>query len=144
MTMSSQTAFNAHLVREFIDEVWNKLQSDAADAFLAADYQDHAYTPGTREGLRNAIHELGRALPDQSSTVEDLVAADDRVAVRMTLRGTHSGEFRGHAASGNPVEVKVNRWYRIADGKIAEHWALFDTASLLRQIGMTAEPPRQE
>ncbi|HZH03922.1 MAG TPA: ester cyclase [Myxococcaceae bacterium] len=133
--MSSIAEGNANLVRSFIDRVWNELRPDAAAAFLAADYRDHAYLPGDRLGLENAIGELGRALPDARSSIEDLIASGDRVAVRIVLRGTHLGEFRNHPASGVAVEVKVTRWYRLADGKIAEHWALFDTASFLRQIG---------
>lgn len=125
---------SSELVRSFIDEIWNKLAADQAEHYLTTDYRDHAYSPGTSQGLAEAIKELGQAVPDQRSTIEDLVAADDRVAVRMTMRGTHLGPFRGHPASGNVIEVKVNRWYRIADGKVAEHWALFDTASFLRQI----------
>src|SRR5687767_12638869 len=123
---------SSELIRAFIDEVWNKLAADQAEQYLSADYRDHAYTPGNSQGLANAIRELGQALPDQHSTIEDLVASGDRVAVRATLRGTHNGPFRGYAATGNRVEVKINRWYRVADCRIAEHWALFDTASLLR------------
>nr|WP_271752723.1 ester cyclase [Cohnella sp. JJ-181] len=78
---------------------------------------------------------LRAAFPDQRSAVESVTAERDRVVVRLRMTGTHLGSFRGQAATGLPIDAKLYREYRVADGRIAEHWALFDTASLLRQIG---------
>jgi predicted ester cyclase len=51
------------------------------------------------------------------------------------MSGTHQGNFRGTEATQNPIDVNLYREFRLIDGKISEHWALFDTASLFRQIG---------
>ena len=55
-------------------------------------------------------------------TVEDMIAEGDRVAARVTMRGTHLGEFEGIAPTGKRVEVRAMDMYRITDGKIVEHW----------------------
>jgi steroid delta-isomerase-like uncharacterized protein len=78
---------------------------------------------------------MRRAFPDLQAHVEDIVAAQDKVAVRVRFRGTHSGEFLGFAATGRTVEYVSHEFYRIADGLIAEEWICSDMATLFRQLG---------
>jgi predicted ester cyclase len=66
--------------------------------------------------------------------IEDIVAARDKVAVRVRFRGTHTGEFLGFAATGRTVEYVSHEFYRIADGLIAEEWICSDMATLFRQL----------
>lgn len=136
MTVNGAEKTNTDTVRAFIEAFWNVRSLDTTDRFLAPDYIDHAYTPPTVEGLKATAAELAAALPDHRSTIEDVVAQGDKVVTRMMLRGTHGGPFRGAAPTGNMIEVNVYRMYRLAGGKIAEHWALLDTATLLRQIAV--------
>lgn len=122
------------LVRRFIEEAWNGTASCNLDDYLQIDYVDHAYEPGNRSGLEKALKEVAAAIPDRRFEIDDLVADRDSVGVRMTLKGAHLGDFRGMPASGNKIQVRVYRWYRVVDGLIAEHWALLDTAGLIKQI----------
>lgn len=126
---------NASIVRQFIQKFWNEGDLECTEQFLAEDYVDHAYVPGNVDGLKLTAGSLHAAFPDQASAEESIVARGDRVVVRLRLEGTHRGNFRGTEATQNRVDVKVYREYRLANGRIAEHWALLDTASLLRQIG---------
>ena len=128
---------NKALVSQFIEEVWNARNPAAADNFLALDYLEHAYQPPTLDGLRQAIMGMAAAFPDYVFTIEDLVAEADTVVARMRMRATHGGPFRGTAATGRAVDAAVYRMFRLVDGKIVEHYALFDTATLLRQIEPT-------
>jgi steroid delta-isomerase-like uncharacterized protein len=122
------------IILNFIETVWNANNPDAADHFLTPAYRDHAYNGGDANALKGVIRELGAAFPDQRQVIEDLVAADDRVMARIRLQATHTGTFRGLAPTGRAVDVRVARWFRIADGRIAEHWALLDTSGLMRQL----------
>ncbi|MEK3720550.1 ester cyclase [Paenibacillus sp. FSL H8-0034] len=126
---------NIELVRDFIETFWNQQKLDCIETVLTADYVDHAYTPQTAEGLEQMAIVLNTAFPDQHSTISEIIAQGDKVMVRMVMRGTHLGAFRGTAPTGNRIEATIYREYVIRDGQIAEHWALFDTATLLRQIG---------
>ncbi|MEX5721822.1 ester cyclase [Geodermatophilus maliterrae] len=87
-----------------------------------------------RDTWRQGVEVMKRAFPDVTVQIEDVVASDDRVAVRLTLRGTHTGEFEGIPATGRAVEYSSNEFYRFADGVIAEEWICSDTATLHRQI----------
>jgi steroid delta-isomerase-like uncharacterized protein len=75
------------------------------------------------------------AFPDLEAHIEDIVAAEDKVAVRLRFRGTHAGDFLGFAATGRTVEYASHEFYRIAGGLIAEEWICSDMATLLGQLG---------
>ena len=78
------------------------------------------------------------AFPGHETIIEEIVGEGDTVAVCLTLRGTHSGPFRGLPASGRRFEIGGYRFYKIRDGKIASHRALLDLPGLLQQIGTNA------
>lgn len=138
--MSSSAS--AALVRGSIEEVWNDAGGASnLDRYLSSDYVDHAYSGGRPE-LERAMAELRGAFTQVCFVIDDLIAEPDRVAARLRLKALHTGPFRTIEASGNAIEVNLFRWYRVANGRIAEHWALFDTTSLLRQIG--GNPPSLE
>ncbi|MCD1259563.1 ester cyclase [Paenibacillus athensensis] len=127
------------LVADFIESFWNGRDISCTEHFLHADYIDHAYQPATAEGLKTMLGQLSSAFPDHRQTVEQLVCEGDFVMARLTLHGTHQGEFRGTSPTGLAVTAPMYRTFRLADGRIAEHWALFDLAGLLRQIGGTLD-----
>jgi predicted ester cyclase len=62
------------------------------------------------------------------------------VAVRGTIRGTHEGEWMGLAPTHKTVTFAIMRIYRIADGKIAEQWTVWDEMSLMQQLGAIPAP----
>ena len=83
---------------------------------------------------RQGAELMKRAFPDLEATIEDIFAAQDRVAIRLTFRGTHAGEFLGIPATGRSVQYISHEIYRIANGLIAEEWICSDTATLMRQL----------
>lgn len=86
------------------------------------------------EAWRQGAELMKRAFPDLRAEIEDIFGAQDRVAVRLTFRGTHSGEFLGVPATGRSVRYVSHEIYRVADGLMAEEWICSDTATLMRQI----------
>ena len=74
-------------------------------------------------------------------TIEDVIAEDDRVVVRLTSRATHAGEFMGRPASGRSYAVPEIHIFRIRDRRVVEHWREADMLGMMRQLG--ALPERQ-
>jgi steroid delta-isomerase-like uncharacterized protein len=134
---------NTAIVRRFIDEVFVAQRQDAVETLLADDFVGHTWGPKPvdRGFVRDALTRVRAGLSDVSMTVEDTVADADRVAVRLTSRARHSGEFMGMAPTGKTYEIEEMHLFRIADGRIAEHWHVADIAGMLRQLGAT--PPAQ-
>ena len=84
--------------------------------------------------FKETFSEAREGFPDLGITIEDVMAEGDRVAARVVMRGTHRGEFQGIAPTGKPVEVKAMDMFRIANGKIVEHWGhADDPRDFLRQ-----------
>lgn len=93
-----------------------------------------------REALNADIESLRTAFSDVSATVEAAVADGDAVAMRLTLRGTHAGEFVGIEATGADIEVGNMVFTRIADGQIAERWVQADMFGVMQQLGIVDLP----
>jgi predicted ester cyclase len=68
------------------------------------------------------------------------VAEGDLVVSLIVARGVHAGELLGVPATGNEVETEGIAIHRIEDGKIAEYWAVTDTARVLQQVGALPSP----
>ena len=107
---------------------------DRAGEIVDPDAPDNELLPGDPparliETFRDTFTEAREAFPDLSVAVEDVVAEGDRVAARVTMRGTHRGEFQGIAPTGKRVEVKAIDMFRISDGRIVEHWGHADDPS---------------
>ncbi len=89
-----------------------------------------------REGHEQFAKAFYAAFPDLYHTVDQVIANDDGVAVRFTLRGTHKGEFMGIPATGRQVEVSATAMMRVVDGRVAEVDGIFDQIGLMRQLGV--------
>ena len=117
----------------------------AAGLELFADSCVYNGQPIGREVIRSMRTILWTAVPDVQWIAEHTFAEGDWVAVRWTMRGTHTGEFIHPAwgsapASGKPVTLTYLDHYRIADDQIAEVWEVRDGLSLREQFGLDTGP----
>jgi steroid delta-isomerase-like uncharacterized protein len=124
------------IVQRFVDEVISSGNLDRVDDLVTSDYAYHA--PGMEirgpDWIKGVFAMLRSAFPDWRESIDDLIAADDRVVFRVTGRGTHRGEFIGHPPTGARVEVAGIDIVRLEGERIAEHWAVFDQFGLLQQL----------
>jgi steroid delta-isomerase-like uncharacterized protein len=90
--------------------------------------------PLGRDAWREGFEMMRNAFPDLEARIDDVVASDDKVALRLTLHGTHQGEFQGIPATGRTIRYVSHEFYRVQDGLFAEEWICSDTASLFRQL----------
>jgi predicted ester cyclase len=58
-----------------------------------------------------------------------VIAEDDRVVERATVRATMARDYAGMPASGRTAVT------RVVDGKIVEHWTVGDQPAMLVQLG---------
>jgi len=130
---------NKAIVRRLIDELWNAGNPDLADELYSADYVRHG--PFAEPPIRGSAALKGfarmylAAVPDLHHEIEDQFTRDDGVVTRLTARGTHRGEMMGLAPTGKPIEFGMFIQHRIAGGKIAEEWIIYDLHAILQQVG---------
>ncbi|MDQ3855881.1 MAG: ester cyclase [Chloroflexota bacterium] len=125
-------------MRRFYEELWSQGNLDAIPELIAEDFVDHHPLPGVppgREGLAALVVMWRTAFPDMRETVEDLIAKEDKVVGRFTMRGTHSGEFMGIPPTGRRVTMSGIDIVRVAGGKIVEFWYGEHLLELLQQLG---------
>ena len=133
---------NRRLARRVPEEIATERDLDLIDEVYAEDAVEHG-PMGEREGreaIREQFERFLTAFPDFSATVRDVVAEDDTVAMRVTLRGTHEGPFLGYEPTDRAFEVGNMVFTRIEDGTIVERWLQLDMLGLLRLLGI-ADPP---
>jgi steroid delta-isomerase-like uncharacterized protein len=145
-TMEVTAVSDARDVVRRVEEAWAANDLGVIDHLLAADLVSHDALPGLppgREGAK-AAHQMSMAsFPDRTVTIDDIVAEGDRVAVRTTLRGTNTGglPWLGVPANGAAIEVEAISFYRVADGRVVEHWGQNDVMRLMAQLGATSPVP---
>lgn len=133
------TTQGQHLTKTFL-EMLNTHNSDLVDRLVAEDYINHnAFVADGREANRQFWTAFFAAFPDLRGTQEDLVESGDRVVGRFVYTGTHTGDFMGVPASGNPIEMRTIDIWRVEDGMFVEHWDEINALQLFQQIG--ALPP---
>lgn len=136
-----QVNANKELVRRLFEEVFNDGQVQAISSLVRDDYVQHNPMVGAgADGLEAFVTELRRVFPDLHFTIEDLVAERDRVVARVSVTGTHSGEFIGIPATGRFVHTQSIDIFRIAGDRLAEHWDVLDLDGLRRQLGAPGHP----
>lgn len=117
---------------------------------LTENAPQHLKPPSGLDGLKRVFKSLHTAFPDRQWVIDHLLAVDDMVICRLTVSGTHQG-VPDIPVEGGPVLQAImptGRHYailhihifRVAEGKIVEHWAARDDLGLIEQIGGLPRP----
>jgi steroid delta-isomerase-like uncharacterized protein len=139
-TQQTQIEQNKAISRRFFEEMVNTQQLGVADEIFAADHTYHDPSspmigPGP-EGMKQLISMYIAAYPDLHHALEDQIAEGDRVVTRWIGTGTHQGDLLGMAPTGKSAKVMGIWIHRLADGKIVESWNVWDTLTMLQQLGV--------
>ncbi len=130
---------NKAQMRRVYEEFVNKGNLAVLEELTSPDFVDHNSPPGVPaglEGVKQTFAMFRAAFPDFHMTVEDMIAEGDRVVSRVTIRGTHKGDFMGIVATGKQVTVQVIDIIRIAGGKAVERWGQLDEMGMMQQLGV--------
>lgn len=134
---------NKEIVRRYFEEVLGAGNLDVVSALVDTSYTNHSLTRADTGfvGLRNRLTALRTAFPDLSVELHDLIAEDDKIVARWTLRGTHEGPFNegwynNIPPTGRPTAMTAITIFRLAEDKIVECWNERDRLGRLRQLGV--------
>jgi len=130
---------NKALVRRFMD-AYNHREMEVFEELVAEDYIDHVFEQTGRDALKSLFTMAFEGFPDWYEAIEDIIAEDDRVWLRVRATGTHTGDWDllgvKLPATGKSVELNMVFIWRIADGQIAEGWELDDNMPFLQALGV--------
>ena len=131
---------NKRLVSRALEEIYAKGDLDLADELIGPDYEGHEPAhpelPIGPESVKRTVRSLHSTFAELRFDVEDEIAEGDKVVQLVTMSGRHTGPLMGHEATGKPFAVRHIYIWRIADGKIAEHWGSRNDLGMLGQLGL--------
>ncbi len=141
MTVTDLNA-NKAIVRAFV-AAWNDRDFGRFDTLMS----DRALlsvggkkVPCDPRGTRAIAEEWTDAFPDWRFELLSLVAEGDRVVAHMPYSGTFARPITGISPTGRSMTVDEIVIFRIAKGKIAEAWEVYDESGMWRQLGVTSPP----
>ena len=130
---------NVALVRRIYEEGLNRGDLALLDQLIDEHIVDHSLFPtggSGRDAFKQRFTAVRAAFPDANMTLEDGIGSGDKVVLRWTLRGTHTGAFATIQPTGRHIIVTGINITRIEGGRVVEHWASFDHMGLLQQLGV--------
>jgi steroid delta-isomerase-like uncharacterized protein len=127
---------NKALVRRYYQQVMGDLAE--IESLVADGFVDHHFPPDTPPGpagVRQFFQGFAqKVFSDMRIDIQRMLAEGDLVDCHFVLHARHTGEMAGIAPQGNLIRLPAISTFRIADGKLAEAWEIFDSASLLAQM----------
>lgn len=135
------TARNS-VIREHMDSE-NRLDFDATLATFEHPRYELIATGQVFDGeeeVRRYYTASRAAFPDQRNEIHSLRHADDAVVVEFDLLGTHLGEFAGFAPTGREFCCRMVAIFEFRSDRIVCERVYFDSVTILRQLGLVADP----
>lgn len=133
---------NIDLVRRFYAEIFNGGNLAVADEIIAPGFVEHIPQPlpGTHsttgpEAIRSFASMLREAIPDLHVSIDDVIAAGDKVVTRVTWQGTQQGPLFGADPTGKSLRFTGIDIVRVEGGKFVEHWGQVDVLGALSELG---------
>ena len=88
------------------------------------------------DAIKQVINDEVKGFPDLHVTIEDIIAKEDKVWIRIEETGTHTGEFRGLAPTNKKIKYSAVAIWRIANGRIVEGWGVYDYLDYYKDLGI--------
>jgi len=118
-------------------EAYNTGDIDAIMKFIGSDYVLHpggSGEPMNSDERKKDETVFFKAFSNIQAVVEDQIAENDKVANRITIYCTHTGEYQGAPATGKRISITYIDIALFKAGKIVEEWVEYDTMNILQQI----------
>jgi predicted ester cyclase len=131
---------NKRLARRALEEIYTNGDLEVADELVHPDFLNHEPAhpelPAGPESAKQTARSLHTAFGGLRFEVVDEIAEGDKVVQLVTMSGRHTGPLMGHEPTGKEFSVRHIHIWRIADGKIVDHWGSRDDLGLLTQLGL--------
>jgi predicted ester cyclase len=109
-------------------EAWNAGDQDGYHAMYDSSLVHHGLGPEPldEKGNRAFYERLATGFPGCQLVLDDVLAEEDRVALRLHVVGKHRGELLGVAPTGRPIQVDGQTILKFKDGLVVERWTIAD------------------
>jgi steroid delta-isomerase-like uncharacterized protein len=139
---------NKAVMRDYIENFWNRNDAESSERFVAEDVVLHGIDadvptplPPGRKGLMEMRAMFDTAMPDFKMEIDHMIAEGDMVLLAWTGSGTHTGDFFGVPATHRQARWTAMSLTRMEDGKMKEGWQTMDNMGLMQQLGVLPKGP---
>ncbi len=128
----------------WFEELWNKKNYSITQELVDNEFTAHG--AGGQDikqgpnGVADMVKIWHKAFPDGHMTMDDITTEGEFSTIRMTFRGTQTGEFYGVPPSNKKVEVTSIGIDRVVNGKIREGWGELNMLGMMQQMGAIPSP----
>jgi steroid delta-isomerase-like uncharacterized protein len=138
---------NKAVVQRWFSDVVSRGDMKSLDAICAVCHPQFEMVRGVTEpapqgidGLKGLINTLRTAFPDLNAMVDEQIAEGDKVVSRVTMSGTHQGEFMGMPATGKSFTIPGVSIWEVRAGQLISEWVNWDSMSMMQQLGLAPAP----
>lgn len=131
---------NKEVIRALYEQALNPRNMKLLQELVSEDYTGVGGQKGPA-GLEQPVTGVISAFPDVQWHIEELIAEDDKVFVRWTLQGTHTGAFGKLAATGKKISNDGSAVYELKGGKITGSRVQTDRLAFLQQLDVLPADP---
>jgi predicted ester cyclase len=127
------------IANDFTEEIWDKGNFKIADEILSINFIDHDPVTGQLPGLigyKQMVKDFRNAFPDLRVKNEDVIVEGNKVVVRWTANGKHSGQLMNIPPTNKQVILKGIDILLVENNKITERWGEYDALGMLSQLGV--------
>ena len=136
------TEENKAVVRRWFDEVMTQGNISTVDLICMQCHPGFTVINGIvdnpppgMDGVKELVKLFRNAFPDMRFNIEEQIAEGNKVTTRMTIHGTHHGDFMGIPASSKPVSFSAISIWEVADGKLLQERVNWEALGALQQLG---------
>jgi steroid delta-isomerase-like uncharacterized protein len=132
------SATDEAVVRRYYEQMCNERKNELASELFTVDHAMHDPQVPAGVGPQGMVETVSvyQQGVDGHWGIEEIFSTVDKVVVRWTGTGTHVGEVNGIPPTGKAISVDAISVHRMAEGKIAETWEVWDTLGFLQQLGV--------
>ena len=123
--------------RRVLEDIFPADDEQQLSQLISESFVNHEAPPGTPPGILGIsffMHMLTQAFSDQRWTINRILSENDTIAIHCTHSGRHTGHYAGLPPTGQEFSYNQMHMIRIVHGKVVEHWAVRDDATLMRQL----------
>ena len=122
----------------FHRRLWAEADLSVIEEVIAEDAVTHwgDDESSTVAAIRADAERYFAAFTDVRTSIDDLIAEHDRVVLRWTTTGSHTGPYGEVPPTGRVVTMRGTDVYRLDGGRVVEAWSLWDGLAAYQQLGL--------
>jgi steroid delta-isomerase-like uncharacterized protein len=137
-TSLDYTAHNKEQIRTLHHRLWVERDLAVLDELFAPDAVLHWGDSDSNAvaAVREDVERYFTAFTEVRTSIDDLIAETDKVVLRWTTKGVHTGPYGKVPPTGREITMTGVDSYRLDGGRVVEAWSMWDALAVYQQLGL--------